>query len=108
MRRLLLIAATAMIVSTVGASARLDPFVGEIEIFPYTFCPMGYLRADGSMLAIADYETLFALIGTAYGGDGQSTFALPKVASSSAPSSQASATAYAVCIAVEGIFPSQN
>lgn len=107
MRRLLLIAAAAMMVSTVEVSARANPYMGEVGVFPYTFCPVGYLRADGSVLAIADYPALYALLGVNYGGDGQTTFALPKIALSSAPSSLASATAYAVCIAVDGIFPTQ-
>lgn len=108
MRRLLLIAAAAMMVSTVEAPARDTPFIGEVETFPYTFCPVGWLRADGSLLQISQYDVLFSLIGTTYGGDGQSTFALPRIASSSGPSSQASATGYAVCIAVDGLYPSRN
>lgn len=108
MRRLILIATAAMMVSTVEAPARNMPYIGEVETFPYTFCPVGWLRADGSLLAISLYDTLFSLIGTTYGGDGLNTFALPKIASSSGPSSQAGATGYAVCIAVEGLYPSQN
>ena len=108
MRRLLLIAAAALMVSTVEATARAQPYFGEIQTFPYTFCPQGWLRADGSLVDISQYEVLFVLIGTTYGGDGLTNFALPKIELSSAPSSQASATAYAVCIAVQGIFPTQN
>lgn len=108
MRRLLLIAAAAMMVSTVEASARAEPYIGEIATFPYTFCPLGWLRADGSLLPIADYQPLYVLIGTTYGGDGLTSFALPKIASASAPSSQASAWPYAVCVSVEGVFPTQN
>ena len=108
MRRLLLIAAAAMMVSTVEASARAEPYIGEVATFPYTFCPIGWLRADGSLLQISQYETLFVLLGTTYGGDGQTTFGLPKIASASAPSGTASATGYAVCVAVEGTFPTQN
>ena len=54
-----------------------QPFVGEIQIFAGNFAPNGWAFCDGSLLSIADYETLFNLIGTTYGGDGQSTFALP-------------------------------
>lgn len=54
-----------------------QPFVGEIRIFPYTFVPLGWRDCDGSLLSIAEFETLFTLIGTIYGGDGQATFAVP-------------------------------
>ncbi len=51
--------------------------VGEIRMFAGNFAPSGWALCDGSMLPIAENETLFQLIGTIYGGDGQSTFALP-------------------------------
>ena len=54
-----------------------QPYVGEIRIFAGNFAPNGWLFCDGSVLPIAEYETLFQLIGTTYGGDGQNTFALP-------------------------------
>ena len=54
-----------------------DPFVGEIMIFAGTFAPVGWATCDGQLLSISDYDTLFNLIGTTYGGDGQNTFALP-------------------------------
>jgi microcystin-dependent protein len=54
-----------------------DPFVGEIRMFGGNFAPMGWAFCDGSLLAIIENETLFNLIGTTYGGDGQTTFALP-------------------------------
>lgn len=54
-----------------------QPFVGEIRFFAGSFAPAGWAFCDGSLLAIAEYETLFQLIGTTYGGDGESTFALP-------------------------------
>lgn len=53
------------------------PYVGEILLFAGNFAPVGWAFCDGRLLSIAEYETLFALIGTTYGGDGQSTFALP-------------------------------
>lgn len=53
------------------------PYVGEIILFAGNFAPVGWAICDGSLLSIAEHETLFALIGTTYGGDGQSTFALP-------------------------------
>ena len=54
-----------------------DPFVAEIRIFAGNFAPVGWMFCDGSLLAIAENDTLFNLIGTTYGGDGQNTFALP-------------------------------
>ena len=53
------------------------PFVGEIRMFAGTFAPAGWMFCDGQLLPISENETLFTLIGTTYGGDGQSTFALP-------------------------------
>src|ERR1700682_1273544 len=54
-----------------------QPYVGEIRMFGGNFAPAGWMFCDGQLLAISDYDTLFNLIGTTYGGDGQSTFALP-------------------------------
>lgn len=53
------------------------PFVGEIRIFAGSFAPAGWMFCNGQLLPISENETLFHLIGTTYGGDGQSTFALP-------------------------------
>src|SRR5437660_11569808 len=52
-------------------------FVGEIRMFAGNFAPQGWMFCGGQLLAIADNDTLFNLIGTTYGGDGQTTFALP-------------------------------
>lgn len=54
-----------------------QPYVGEVRLFAGNFAPNGWFFCDGSLLAISEYETLFQLIGTTYGGDGQITFALP-------------------------------
>jgi microcystin-dependent protein len=56
-------------------------YVGEIILVPYTFAPVGFADCDGSLLPIAEYDALFNLIGTTYGGDGQETFALPNLQS---------------------------
>jgi microcystin-dependent protein len=53
------------------------PFVGEIRLFAGNFAPQGWAFCDGSLMAIADNDTLFSLIGTTYGGDGTNTFGLP-------------------------------
>jgi microcystin-dependent protein len=54
-----------------------QPYVGEIRMFAGNFAPAGWMFCEGQLLPISEYETLFQLIGTTYGGDGQSTFALP-------------------------------
>src|SRR5947207_12312367 len=54
-----------------------QPFVGEIRMFGGNFAPQGWAVCDGRLLAIVDNDVLFTLIGTTYGGDGQSTFAIP-------------------------------
>jgi microcystin-dependent protein len=57
------------------------PYIGEIRMFGGNFAPAGWMLCQGQQLPIAEYETLFALIGTTYGGDGQSTFDLPNLQS---------------------------
>lgn len=54
-----------------------SPFVGEIRMFGGNFAPAGWMFCSGQLLPISEFETLFNLIGTTYGGDGQSTFQLP-------------------------------
>ncbi len=54
-----------------------QPYVGEIRMFAGNFAPAGWMFCEGQLLPISEYETLFNLIGTTYGGDGQSTFSLP-------------------------------
>jgi microcystin-dependent protein len=54
-----------------------NPYVGEIRMFGGNFAPAGWMFCEGQLLPISENETLFNLIGTTYGGDGQSTFALP-------------------------------
>jgi microcystin-dependent protein len=58
-----------------------DQFVGEIRMFGGNFAPQNWLMCDGSLQPISEYDMLFNLIGTTYGGDGQSTFALPDLRS---------------------------
>ena len=55
----------------------LDPFLSEIALFSFNFAPRGWAQCNGQLLPIAQNQAIFALIGTTYGGDGQSTFALP-------------------------------
>jgi microcystin-dependent protein len=57
------------------------PFVGEIRMFAGNFAPAGWAFCNGALIPISENETLFQLIGTTYGGDGQNTFALPNLQS---------------------------
>jgi microcystin-dependent protein len=62
----------------------MDPFVAEIRIFPFNFAPKGWAFCNGQILAISQNTALFSLLGTTYGGNGQSTFALPDLQDSAA------------------------
>ncbi|WP_081867628.1 phage tail protein [Hymenobacter sp. IS2118] len=55
----------------------IEPYLSEIQLFPYGSAPRGWARCDGQLLPINQYSALFALLGTTYGGNGQTTFALP-------------------------------
>jgi microcystin-dependent protein len=55
----------------------VEPFIGEIRLFGFNFAPLGWALCDGSLLPISQNTALFSLLGTTYGGDGRSTFALP-------------------------------
>ena len=57
-----------------------QPYVGEVRMFGGNFAPAGWMFCEGQLLPISENETLFQLIGTTYGGDGESTFALPTCA----------------------------
>jgi microcystin-dependent protein len=59
-----------------------DPFVAEIRIFGFNFAPKGWATCDGQLMPISQNTALFSLLGTMYGGDGKSTFALPDLAGS--------------------------
>ena len=59
----------------------MDPFLGEIRAFAGNYAPQGWAFCQGQLLSIAQYDALFSLLGTTYGGDGQTTFALPNLAS---------------------------
>lgn len=69
--------ATLAALQFVPAAAHAEPFIGQIMCAGYNFEPTGWVKLDGQLLAIAENDALFALIGTTYGGDGQTTFAVP-------------------------------
>lgn len=54
-----------------------EPYLGEVRIFPLNYAPRGWLSCEGQVLQIQQYQALYSLLGTVYGGDGRTTFALP-------------------------------
>lgn len=68
---------TQSVLGTAPAKAGSEAFVGEMMLFAGTFCPRGWAKADGQLLAISQNDALFSLYGTIYGGDGRTTFGLP-------------------------------
>jgi microcystin-dependent protein len=79
----------------------MDPILGQIQLFAFNFTPKGWLLCDGSLLQINQNSALFALLGTTYGGDGRTTFAVPSL------KGKEPIAGCAYCICVEGIFPSR-
>ncbi|GAA0357380.1 phage tail protein [Bacillus horti] len=57
----------------------MDPFIGEIRVFSGTYAPLGWAFCNGQLIPISQNTTLFAILGTTYGGDGKTTFALPNL-----------------------------
>ncbi len=55
----------------------MEPYIGQIQAFGFNFAPQGWAQCNGQLLSIMDNQALFSLLGTTYGGDGQTTFALP-------------------------------
>ena len=103
MKRAFLFAMLAL--SPAPGLASVDVFVGEIEWFPYNFCPVGYLPTDGRILSISSNTALYSLLGNTYGGSlSDSTFALPMLK----PLQSEAGGVVTPCIAVEGVFPARN
>jgi microcystin-dependent protein len=69
--------ACAAVAATAAPALGQDPFIGEIRMVGFNFCPRGWAPAAGQLLPINQNQALFALLGTTYGGDGRTTFALP-------------------------------
>lgn len=78
----------------------MEPFLGQIQLLPYNFAPRGWALCNGQILQISQNTALFALLGTNFGGDGRTTFALPKLAGP--------ADSLAYYIALQGIFPARD
>lgn len=80
----------------------MEYLIGNIELFPYNFVPMGWLSCNGQMVSIMEFQALFAVIGNRYGGDGSSTFALPNMQGEE----PIPGLHYLICY--EGLFPQQG
>ena len=80
----------------------MDYFIGDICLFPYSFTPRGWIKCDGALLQIQQYDTLYALIGNKFGGDGRTNFGVPNLQGAE-PIPDMS---YYIC--VDGIFPSRT
>jgi hypothetical protein len=87
-----------------AALASSDPFIGEVDTFAFNFCPNGWSTLNGQLLPISLNTALFSLLGTTYGGDGKTTFALP----TAKPIFTATGAVLLQCIAIQGVFPSRN
>jgi microcystin-dependent protein len=76
--RMMILAAVVATMFTVPAEAQAQEcFLGEVRMFAGNFAPRGWALCDGQLLAISKYSAVFSLLGTMYGGDGRTTFALP-------------------------------
>ncbi len=80
----------------------MDPILGQIQLFAFNFVPKGWMLCDGTTLPISQYTAVFALVGTTYGGDGQTTFALPNL------KGKEPIAGSMYCICMQGIFPSRQ
>jgi microcystin-dependent protein len=87
------------------AEAQPQPFIGEVMIFAGNYCPKGWAIMDGQLLPINQYQPLFQILGTNYGGDGLKTFALPKAKPFKTAGDKQTLMQ---CIALFGVFPTQN
>lgn len=88
-----------IIANTPSARAGMDPMVGEVALYAFNFCPRGWAEAQGQLIPVNKNDALFSLFGTTYGGDGKTTFALPKF-----PKAKEGAPIY--CVALYGRYPS--
>jgi len=81
-----------------------EPFLGEIITVPFGFCPTGWMALNGQLLSIADNDALYQLLGTNYGGNGTTNFALP----TAKPAFTATGVQLTQCIWLLGVFPSKT
>ena len=86
------------------ARAQVEPFIAQIATFGFNFCPNGWAPLNGQLIPINQNQALFALLGTYYGGNGTTNFALP----TAKPIFTATGFPLTQCIALFGVFPSRN
>jgi hypothetical protein len=104
MKRLIL-GLIGMLTAGLGSAAKADmPYIGEIRTFAFNFCPSGWAPLNGQLLPIAEYNELFNLLGTRYGGDGNTTFAMPV----GQPIYAANGEPFLQCISLFGAYPPAN
>jgi microcystin-dependent protein len=96
--------ALALCASSPGAFAQSTPYIGQVMIAGFNFCPQGWAPMNGQLMSIAQNTALFSLLGTLYGGNGTTNFALPIAK----PIFSVSGQPFVTCIALQGIFPPQN
>lgn len=101
---ILLLAVLPSLSAAPAARAGDEPFIGEVMTVAFLFCPRGWAETRGQLLSIAQNQALFSLLGTTYGGNGTTSFALPNLRSM--PTLKPGAPLRR-CIALQGIFPSR-
>ena len=79
----------------------MEPFIGQINLFPYNFAPTNWMPCTGQLVPISQNQALFSLLGTSFGGDGMTTFALPNL------QGKAPAPNLQYFIAMNGVYPSR-
>ena len=77
----------------------MEPIIGEVKYFAGNFAPRNWAFCQGQMMPIAQWQALFSILGTTYGGDGRTTFALPKIED---------LNGCKAIIALEGVYPSRS
>lgn len=82
----------------------MEPLLGEINAYPYMFEPANWALCDGRLLSISTYQALFTLLGTTFGGDGVTTFALPDLRPAAIGRG---GVRYFMCV-INGIYPSRD
>jgi len=105
LKRILFATALAAGLGAGTAQAQPTPFVGEVMIFSGNFCPKGWLPMEGQLLPISQYVVLYNIVGTTYGGNGKTNFALPKAKPFT---TFGGAQTLTQCISYLGVFPSRT
>ena len=98
-----LIAIAGALFASLGPAHAFEPYLGQIQTFPYTFCPAGWAPLNGQILPITGNTALFSLLGFDYGGDGKTNFALPLAK----PIYTLTGRPLLQCISLQGVFPAR-